>query len=235
MGYFSRTRGRVIVLCFVLSSLLFAAFPEIDLSISRLFYAGHFPFSDTWLQKILRDGTTGFLCISVFAVVGAYAFNRLLRRNLWGIDGKRVCYLAIVLVLGAGVIVNLAFKDTFGRARPREVAEFGGTKAFTPAFALSTQCRKNCSFSSGEGAAGFFSIALFYALSRRRAVLIAALTFGVTVSFARIAAGAHFLSDTVVSFFVMWQLADALHYYMRLAPPAAESAAIATTGTAPAA
>jgi hypothetical protein len=34
------------------------------------------------------------------------------------------------------------------------------------------------------------------------------------VSFARIAVGAHFLSDTVVSFFVMLIMADSVHHYM---------------------
>jgi len=36
------------------------------------------------------------------------------------------------------------------------------------------------------------------------------------VSFCRIASGAHFLSDTVVSFFVMLIVADVLHHYLVL-------------------
>jgi lipid A 4'-phosphatase len=218
VGYLKRARGRAIVVSFIVATLVFAAFPQIDIFVSGLFYGGSFSFSGTRLQQLIRDATTAFLCLSVIGAIAVYLFNRMLRRNLWNMDGKRVCYLLVVLALGAGLIVNLAFKDNFGRARPRDVAEFGGDKTFTPVFAMSRECRENCSFSSGEAAAGFFSIAVVYAVSRRRrAALTAALGFGVVVSAARIASGAHFLSDTVVSFFVMLLLADALHHYMRLA------------------
>lgn len=220
MGYLNRARGRAIVASFIVASLVFVAFPQIDLFVSGIFYGDSFSFSGTRLQRLIRDATTAFLCISIVGVLAIYLCNRMLRRKLWNIDGKRVCYLLIVLALGAGLIVNFTFKDSFGRARPRDVSEFGGNKTFTSAFSISSQCRENCSFSSGESAAGFFSIAVVYAVSRRRrAALTAALGFGVVVSAARIASGAHFLSDTVVSFFVMLLLADALYYYMRLAAP----------------
>ncbi len=219
MGYFNETRGRAIVLCFLASSLLLAAFPRIDLFVSGLFYSDGFPFSGSPLQRLIRDVTSGFVYLAIFGTAAVYLFNRLLGGKLWGIDGRRLSYLCIVLVIGAGFIVNFALKDNFGRARPREIVEFGGTRSFTAAFSVSRECRSNCSFSSGEAAAGFFSIALAYALSRRRAALAAALAFGTLVSLARIASGAHFLSDTVVSFFVMLLLADSLHYYLRLEPP----------------
>ncbi|MDI9597967.1 MAG: phosphatase PAP2 family protein [Acidobacteriota bacterium] len=117
--------------------------------------------------------------------------------------------------LGAGIIVNVALKDNFGRARPRNAVPFGGGQEFTPAFVVSDQCTTNCSFSSGDGAGAFFTLALARALGRKRA-LLGAVAYGCLVSFARIAAGAHFLSDIVVSFFVMWLTADALHFYMLL-------------------
>lgn len=224
MGYFHSARGRAIVLGFVASSLLLAAFPQIDLFVSGLFYAGGFPFSASPLQRLIRDATSGFVYLAIFGTAAVYLFNRVLGAKLWGIDGRRLSYLFIVLVVGAGFIVNFGLKDNFGRARPREVVAFGGTRDFTPAFAISRECRNNCSFSSGEAAAGFFSIALVYALARRRrAALAAALAFGTLVSLARIASGAHFFSDTVVSFFVMLLLADSLFYFMRLAPPEIEA------------
>jgi len=108
-------------------------------------------------------------------------------------------------------------KDNFGRARPRDVVEFGGYKQYTAPFVVGGQCGKNCSFSSGEAAGGFFALALALALSRRRAALVVAAGFGAFVSFCRIASGAHFLSDTVVSFFVMLLVADVLYYYLVLA------------------
>jgi len=161
-------------------------------------------------------GLNYFLWISLTTVIAIYLHNRLLKRSLGAIDGKRVLYLLFVLIVGAGLIVNAGLKDNFGRARPRDVEEFGGTKLFTPAYVISSECRTNCSFSSGDAAGGFFSIALAMALSRRRAVLAAAVGIGALVSFARVASGAHFLSDTVVSFFIMLAVADVSYFYMVL-------------------
>jgi lipid A 4'-phosphatase len=235
LQYLSQARARLILAGFIATSLLLASFPQIDLAFSRLFYAGGFPFADSMLHRMIREATTWFLCGSLFVAAAAFLFNKLLGRNLWSMCAKRLCYLLVVLALGAGLIVNLGFKDHFGRARPRQIAEFGGSQVFTPAFAVSNQCDKNCSFSSGEAASGFYAIALVYAFARRRRyAIIGALAFGATVSLARIAAGAHFLSDVMVSFFVMLLLSDALYYYMRLAAPEDSAALLPTTVLAPA-
>jgi lipid A 4'-phosphatase len=230
LGYLMRGRGRNILLCFVATSVLLVMFPQIDLAISGIFAASGFSFAGTAWQRFVRGMTTAFLCVSIVGIVLLYLTNRALERSVLSFDGKRLAYVLIVLVVGAGLIVNLALKDNFGRARPRDVVEFGGGKIFTAAFAISTECRKNCSFSSGEAAAGFFSIALVYALGRRRRMaLVAAISFGAIISMARIASGAHFLSDTIVSFFIMWFVADGLHYYMRL-DPADEEARLKSPG-----
>lgn len=214
MGYLKRGRSQVILASFLLFSLIVAVFPAIDISISRLFFHGGFP-RDQWWQALLHDSLNWFLGLSLGSVVALYAINRAFKRKFCNVDGKRVAYLFLVLVIGAGLIVNWGLKDNFGRARPRDVAEFGGTKVFTPAFVISRECRTNCSFSSGDAAGGFFSLALVFALARRRrAALVAGLAVGVIESMARISSGAHFFSDTGVSFFVMLITADVLYYYI---------------------
>ncbi len=216
VSYLKRKRGRLIVACFLVSSLLLAAFPHIDIFISSAFYDGGFYLRDRWWQTFLQEGLSFFVLLSMVSVVGVYAFNSLSRRNLWRIDGKKVCYLFLVLIIGAGLVVNVILKDNFGRARPRDIVEFGGPKAFTPAFVVSRECHTNCSFSSGDGAGAFFSLALAMALRRRRAWFVAGIGLGIGVSLSRIAVGAHFFSDAVVSFFVMLITADVLHHYMLL-------------------
>jgi len=214
MGYLKSGRSQVILASFLLFSLVVAVFPAIDINISRLFFHGGFP-RDQWWQALLHDSLNWFLGLSLGSVVALYAINRAFKRKFCNVDGKRVAYLFLVLIIGAGLIVNWGLKDNFGRARPRDVAEFGGTKIFTPAFVISHECRTNCSFSSGDAAGGFFSLALVFALARhRRAALVAGLAVGVIESLARISSGAHFFSDTVVSFFVMLITADVLYYYI---------------------
>lgn len=216
MSYLKLRRGQIILACFLISSLLLFKFPGIDIHISRIFFDKGFLLEGRWWQTVSREGVTYFLWLSMASVMGVYVLGRLFKRESCPVDGKRVCYLLLVLVLGAGLIVNVILKDNFGRARPRDVEEFGGSKHFTPAFVVSGECDSNCSFSSGEGAGAFFSLALASALSRRRAMHLAAVGLGSLVSVSRIASGAHFFSDTVVSFFVMLIITDALYHYMIL-------------------
>lgn len=229
MSYLKQKRGQLILLCSLIAALLLSQFPDIDLQISRVFFDHGFPLRDQWWQGWFRVGVSYFLYLSMALVVGVYVLNRLSKRNWFGIDGKKICYLFLVLILGAGLIVNVILKDNFGRARPRDIEEFGGSKQFTPAFVVSRQCDTNCSFSSGDAAAAFFSLALAMALRRRREMFAAAAVLGSLVSFSRVSSGAHFFSDTVVSFFVMLIVADVLYHYMFVPEPVLEEAPVPET------
>jgi lipid A 4'-phosphatase len=218
MDYLRLTRSRVILVSFLLFALAVSAYPALDLRIAGWFYDGRTFLRDQWWQNLLQDGLGYLLGLCFLLVIAVYLRNRLLKRQKCRVDGRRVAYLLLVAFVGAGLIVNVALKNNVGRARPRDVVEFGGDKQFTPAFVVSRECRTNCSFSSGDSAGAFISIALAMALTHRRRYLAAAVAFGTLVSFSRISAGAHFFSDTVVSFFVMLILADLLRHYLLLTP-----------------
>jgi lipid A 4'-phosphatase len=223
-GYLKLRRTRTILGCFLLSSVLLMTFADVDIRISRMFFDhGFFLAGQDW-SRWLHDSVRGVIVVSLVSVFAIYGYNRVANRSLWDVDGRKVVYLMLVLILGAGLIVNVAFKDHFGRARPRDIVEFGGSEQFTPAFVVTDACDRNCSFSSGDSAGAFFTLAFILAARRKRAVSTASVGFGVLVSASRIATGAHFFSDTVVSFFVMLLVADALHHHMfRPAPePLAE-------------
>jgi lipid A 4'-phosphatase len=218
MSYLRQRRALLILAFFLISSLLFVLFPEIDLDISRMLFDDGFHLLGRWTE-LAHHSVPYFLGLSMLSISGLYFYNRFFRQNHCGMDGRKVAYLLLVLILGAGMIVNGVFKDEFGRARPRDVEEFGGSKHFTPAFVMSDECDRNCSFSSGDGAGAFFALALALALNRKRTFLLAALAYGVAVSLSRVASGAHFLSDSVVSFFVMLVCADAMYHYVVLRVP----------------
>lgn len=213
-GYLRLRRTRTILAYFLVVSVLLVAFSGVDISISRLYFDHGFYLADQGWVKLLHHGVRGFIVVSMVSVVGIYVVNRQWTRNLFEVDGRKIAYLFLVLILGAGLIVNVALKDNFGRARPRDIAEFGGSEQFTPAFVIADACDDNCSFSSGDSAGAFFALAFILVASRKRAVSMAGVGFGVLVSASRIASGAHFFSDTVVSFFVMLIVADCLHYCM---------------------
>ena len=213
-SYARRHRTRLIIGSFLTTSLFFVAFPDLDLLVSSLFFDDGFYMANQLWTRLLHATVPWFVISSIGLAVGVLVFNRIFRRNLLGIDRRKVAYLLLVLTIGAGIVVNGMLKDGVGRARPRDVTEFGGHSHFTSAWAVSSACDRNCSFSSGDSAGAFFALAIAAIRKRRRSILAAAVGFGVLVSVARIASGAHFLSDTVTSFFVMLISADALSYGM---------------------
>ena len=184
-------------------ALLFVLVPGIDLAFSGLFYevgAGFTQNGALWervlyesIDWIVGAAVVGSVCV---LVVGLFRPGPIGRR------GRVAALLLIVIALGPGLVVNGILKEHWGRARPRDVTEFGGDRRFTPAFVISDQCERNCSFTAGHPSAGFALAALGYAyVSRRRRwqVLAAATGFGLLVGLARVAAGGHFLSDVLFS------------------------------------
>jgi lipid A 4'-phosphatase len=218
MRYLKTPRARILLLSFSIFSLLSVKFPGIDLFISGQFFDHGFYLAHQRWTELLHESVTVSIVLILSTVAGICVFNTLFRHDVCGINGTKVLYVFLVLAVGAGLIVNATLKDNFGRVRPRDVQEFGGSRHFTPAFVIADGCKRNCSFSSGDSAGAFLSLAVVLSLSRRRAIAAAALGFGVAVSFSRIAIGAHYLSDTVVSFFVMLIVADVLHHCMCVAP-----------------
>ena len=60
------------------------------------------------------------------------------------------------------VVVNVFLKGLWGRARPNDVLDFGGSDVFTPWHNISNACTSNCSFVSGDAAVGFSFLALCF-------------------------------------------------------------------------
>jgi lipid A 4'-phosphatase len=186
-------------------ALVFVGFAGIDLWFTGLFWNGTegFFLRDAWWARVSYQ----IIPILTYSVVGlaliGLIVNAVRRRPLGPLRSRVFLYLIAVVAIGPGLVVNVVFKDHWGRARPRDVVEFGGAKAFSPAFVISDQCPKNCSFVAGHPSMAFAMVALVLALvaaPRRRAWLIVlAVTVGTVVGFGRIVQGGHFLSDVVFS------------------------------------
>lgn len=193
----------------VLCAILLVQIPQIDLALSAIFFrakdAGFAPeMSGFWLSHsaILASFYWAIDVISRIALVGSglVLIWYLVRKNAKGF------YAAVVLlslIAGPMLAVNAGLKESWGRARPRDVVEFGGTHKFTPAWVVSDQCVHNCAFTSGHAAAGF-SICIGFFVSRRKIWLNGGLLFGGLVSLSRMMNGAHFFSDVLFSFFVVF-------------------------------
>jgi lipid A 4'-phosphatase len=191
---------RVLGILFVVLAILFVIFPDIDLGVASWFFVPprHFALGETWIGRFFDSdvhfGMEWFLVV----LVGVFFYGLYRKRVLWNLTPRNFLFVALTIALGAGLVTNVIFKDSWGRARPSQILEFGGPKQFSPPFMRSTQCDKNCSFVSGDAslAASFLAFAVIAQRNRRR-WWIGLGTFAVIVGLMRMGRGSHFLSDVV--------------------------------------
>lgn len=209
-------RRHFVLLLLALPGLLLVAAPQLDLAVAGLFYD---PFDGFFLRPlaIVRFVYSSVWWISAGVLVALLGFllaswTTHRRREPVIRQRRTALYLLLVMLLGPGLLVNGVFKDHWGRARPSQVAEFGGNKQFTRAAVPADQCAKNCSFVSGHASVGFYFLALAFALPRRRALWLTIGTVaGLGIGFVRIVQGGHFLSDVLFAGIVVYLTAWVLH------------------------
>lgn len=202
-------------------ALLFMLWPQLDLALAARFYVpGHgFTALQAWWIDLSYVVVARFwILVLLFGAV--LLLGKLPRwRRAWARERRIVAYLLVALLLGPGLIVNAVLKDHWGRARPVQLAQFGGQAQFTPALQPSNQCPRNCAFVSGHAAAAFYVMAGYW-VNRRRRWLAGGIGFGLLVGLARMAVGAHFLSDVLFAGIVVYFSCRLLAWVMLRAPQA---------------
>jgi len=187
---------------------LFEGLPMLDLQMASLFHggAGDFPWAgQLWVQALYHGtpwlGRTLFLGTALVLVLTWLRPSRAVRSQ-W----RRVAAVHLVMLLGVGLVVHLAFKERWGRPRPYEITAFAGAHAYVPALRPGGPCRGNCSFVSGHAATGFalVSLATFSTRSRRRKWFLWALCGGLLIGAGRVVQGGHFVSDVLFAGWFMW-------------------------------
>ncbi|MFN7039000.1 MAG: phosphatase PAP2 family protein [Alphaproteobacteria bacterium] len=188
-------------LLFLFTTLFFLFFPEIDLKLANITYdaAKGFIWIDQKFFRLVYKSlyviVPGLTIIFFCAIILTLLFKRYCYL-------KKSIYLLLCFAIGPGLIVNVAFKENFGRARPAQIKQYGGDKNFTKIFQITNQCQKNCSFTSGHAAVGFYFSAFSYIIKTNRIkkfIIIMSILLGSILGLARILQGAHFISDIVFS------------------------------------
>ncbi|MBU6506700.1 MAG: phosphatase PAP2 family protein [Alphaproteobacteria bacterium] len=202
------TRGAAIFLTFFAAVMgILIGFPAIDLAASSAFYTPGSGFSHSAILGAIHADLR--FAVAAFAILAAGALIAWQRRR------RAALYLLLALALGPGLMVNTMFKDHWGRARPAQIVEFGGTQKFTPAFVPADQCATNCSFPAGDPAVGFFLVSAAFlvpGMAARRWAVVGAVAAGAALGLVRIAQGGHFLSDVVASGFLVTGLSWLLYH-----------------------
>jgi lipid A 4'-phosphatase len=218
----TRFRHRFLVVTTVMAAVfgaMLVAWPEIDLALSRALQVCPGAQSNApWCESdpavaALRKTFMAMTVLIAAAVLFGTGRTIWQRGGLVGLAQARWCFLAAMLAVGPGLVANVILKDNWGRARPRQIVEFGGTKQFTPPLVPAGECARNCSFVSGEASsayAPFFAAALL--LPQFRLALIAGgVLSGLAAGIIRMSQGGHFLSDVLFAGIFMALTASLLH------------------------
>jgi membrane-associated PAP2 superfamily phosphatase len=191
-----------------------------DIEVSRLFFnpdGGYWPLANHPVVEFLYlAGSVIGVVILLLSLV--YILASLVIPRLRSGRGLAIFLLALYL-FGPGVLVNAVFKEHWGRPRPTQVQDFGGTEAFVPLGQYNPHGIGK-SFPSGHSSVGFALVGLWVWWYKRRPRLAwASLAFGVlsgtAVGFARIVEGAHFLSDVIWSSLICLFTALVLYHWLR--------------------
>ncbi len=198
---------------------------HLDLTVASLFYgkddpAGPWPYERFRLWDLIyrfvppAAALTGVIALAVLAVATLRA--GMVRQRL------NAATLLLTLLLGPALLVNLVFKDNWGRPRPRQTVEFGGDMHYAPPLQPRFG-QEGRSFTCGHCSVGFSLLAFWFIFKRRHRrlawlSLLAASLAGLLVGAARMAAGGHYLSDVLWSGFVVF-FAAWFSYYVILRVP----------------
>lgn len=187
----------------IAAAILFLGFPGIDLAASRAAYLGdgRFLLTDQPAARAINAALPKVVLVTMVAVLCAMAAGRRwpTLRRIAAFDFRRLLLVALSFAIGPGLVVNMLLKSHWGRARPNDIVEFGGTAQFSPALVPADQCASNCSFVSGDASAAFayVAVALLLPARWRPAGVAVALLAGIAIGALRFLQGAHFLSDVV--------------------------------------
>lgn len=200
-------------------------FTDLDVRAATLFFSDT-PGTPPWpgefdpLWQFFYYGAplfAGLLGLGAVAVLLLGAF-----RSYWRRWRRPAIFVLLTVAVGPGLLINVVFKENWGRPRPRQIEEFHGPKQFVPPLAMGED-KDGKSFAAGHPSIGFCFFTLWF-IWRRRNPRLAWLSFGTALGLGalmglgRMAAGAHFLSDVLWSGFITFFSAWLLYYFVLRIP-----------------
>jgi len=200
----------------VVAGLAFGLYPGLDLRVAGYFYGFEDPAHNKFALRIYpslmkaRDAGLWIGTVLVAPAVAALVIKLVFPRRKLLMPGRAVVFLIVTMILAPGLMANVLFKDHWGRSRPIDVTQFGGTERFVPWWDPRGDCPSNCSFVSGDVTGAFWNLApAALAPPHWRAIAYgAALALGIGMAALRVMAGAHFPSDVifagVFTFLIIW-------------------------------
>ncbi|HEX9019714.1 MAG TPA: phosphatase PAP2 family protein [Nitrospirota bacterium] len=218
----------VVLIIAAVAAIVLFSFTDLDVASLRPYYhpglAERWPVANHPLWSVFYRSApwvTGSLAIAGSSLIIAGMLRERWRRiRLYGF------FILLCVILGPGLVINVALKDHWGRPRPRQLAEFGGKLEYVQPLVPSGSHGK--SFPCGHCSVGYLYAAGWWLWRRKYTAwgavsLATGLVLGTLLGIGRMAAGAHFLSDAVWSALIAYGIAHALYYYVLRIPAREDS------------
>ena len=198
----------------LLLSIIFFLFPNLDITVSGLFFGQNGNFIATeqdWFIYFVRKMIMPLLVLLIFIIpLASIVKQYFYKEKILNIPTRDWMYVFTCLILGTGVVVNSIFKNLWGRARPNDTIQFNGDEPFTIPWLNVDYCDTNCSFVSGDVSFFTLSLAVLIIFNKQSWNTYAYIGIGL-ISLLRIMEGDHFFSDTIMSFIITYVIIKVLY------------------------
>lgn len=220
----------------LLVALLFSLFvrvTDLDRKISSLNYnvaQNEWPFerAEPWLS-FYRYGTIPPVLLGIAGAIVALSAPWLMRsasRTKTRAFQRGGLFLALMLAIGPGLLVNVWLKTIWGRPRPIQCSDFGGELTFLPIGEWAAISFHNSSFPSGHAAVAFFLMGLGFVIGPQygrwqRVGFFGGLGYGLAMGFTRVLQGGHFVTDVLWAGMIVYLVGVALAWILLRPSPSA--------------
>lgn len=212
-------RDFILPLGVILALSALVSLSDFDRGLETYFYTptAGWLYSTDWLWTQLYE--FGMIPGLVLAVGGLL----LLVLSLFVVPLRRywrpASFLLLLALIGPGLLVHEVGKEMWGRPRPVDTLDFGGTRPYHQVYQPAGP-ELGKSFPSGHAAIGFYLIAPFFILRRRQrkaalVTLVIGSGYGALMSVGRMVQGGHYLTDVLWSGYLVYLTGMLLYYFLK--------------------
>ncbi|MPZ55592.1 MAG: phosphatase PAP2 family protein [Rhizobiales bacterium] len=202
----------------VVVGAVFGIYPDLDIRVTALLFNPEFYTEGMRLAlRPVRQTAMWLIAALVAPAILALALKLIMPQRKMLLPGRAVLFLIVTLALGPGLIVNSIAKEHWGRPRPIDVQQLGGSERFVAWWDPRGTCETNCSFVSGDVSGGFWTLApaALAPSPWRPLAYAAAIVFGSGIAVIRMLFGGHFFTDAVFAgvftFLIIWVVFNLLY------------------------
>lgn len=143
---------------------------------------------------------TVLLIIIPFVVLWLSYYRKI---KLTQAKARRFAVITLLsLAIGSGLLVNMVFKENWGRARPYQVLR--DHEQYSKFWQPHSNRPLDNSFPSGHASIGFFLGVPLLALGYRKRALVVSIAGGAIIGGVRILQGGHYLSDVICAGIIVY-------------------------------